>query len=219
MAASEFAVARPRSLWQCVLKTARCALGTRDEHGGEERLDLVWRRVPHRVGQVDRRRPGVDHVFDDAAQEVDVAARRVLRGELHIVRVVAGQADGSDRRVVARLARHVELALEVQVRRGDERVNARPGGGSQGAAGPLDVARARPGQTGDDRTPHGARHRLDGLGIGLGRDREPGLDEIDAQAVQLLARVAPFRGSASSSPAPVPRRAAWCRRSSADQPP
>ena len=120
-AARVFATARPRSSWQCVLHTTWSELGTRLIRPGEERLDLVGRRVADRVGQVDGLGARLDHRLDDVPQEVGIAARRILGGELHVVGEGARQADRVHRHLEAVRARHAQLALEVQVRGGDER--------------------------------------------------------------------------------------------------
>ena len=86
-AASELATASPRSLWQCADSTARVADALAD--GGEHALDVVGQRVADRVGQVDRGRAGVDRRLGDLAQEVQVAARRVLGRELDVVAIGA----------------------------------------------------------------------------------------------------------------------------------
>ena len=41
-------------------------------------------------------------------------------------------------------------------------------------------------QAGDDRPAHGLGDRLDRLEVAVGRDREPGLDDVDAEARELL---------------------------------
>ena len=71
--------------------------------------DLVGRRVADRVGQVDGRAAGGDDRLDDAAQEIAIAARRILRRKLHIVGEPARELDGVDRRLEALLARDAEL--------------------------------------------------------------------------------------------------------------
>ena len=93
---------------------------------GEELADLVRGRVADRVGQVDRRGAGVDRRFDDPAEEIAIAARRILRRKLHIVGELP-RAARRRRRSASRhcLARDAQLALEVQIRRGEERVDPR----------------------------------------------------------------------------------------------
>ena len=75
--ASEFATARPRSLWQWTEKTALSESGTRSRTVRNMLVVFVRRRVADRVGQVDRRRAGPDRRLDAAAEIVDRRARRV----------------------------------------------------------------------------------------------------------------------------------------------
>ena len=100
------------------------AFGTRSRIVRKKSRDLIGRRVADRVRQVDGRRAHLDHRFDDAAEEVEVAARRVLGRELHVVRVLPRVADRVDRRLEALLARHAQLGLQMQIGGGDERVDA-----------------------------------------------------------------------------------------------
>src|SRR5262245_59652930 len=80
-AASELATARPRSLWQWMLRTTLPILGTFSQVA-EAPGDLLRRRVAHRVGDVDGAGAGVDGRLDDVAHEVEVGARAVLGREL-----------------------------------------------------------------------------------------------------------------------------------------
>jgi hypothetical protein len=105
----------------------------------EELPRLVRRGVAHRVGQVDRRRAGLDDGFDDAAQELEIAARGVLGRELDVRGVLAREADGFDRRLEALVARHAQLGLEVEVRGRDERVDAALGRRLDGPGRALEV--------------------------------------------------------------------------------
>src|SRR5260221_402439 len=77
--------------------------------------------------------------FDNAAEEVAIAARRILRRKLHIVGEAARELHGVHRRREALLARDAQLGREVQVRRGEKRVNARARGGGQRARRLLDI--------------------------------------------------------------------------------
>ena len=61
---------------------------------GEHALDIVRQRVADSVGQVDRRGAGVHRRFGDLAEEGQVAARRILGRELHVVAIRARVGDG-----------------------------------------------------------------------------------------------------------------------------
>src|SRR5438128_10525542 len=68
----------------------------------------------------------------------------------------------------------------------DEHVDTEALGTLQCLAGPVDVAGhdAREGR--DDRPAHRVGDLADGLELAVGGDREPGLDDVDVQAGQLL---------------------------------
>ena len=150
----------------------------------EELAGVVGRAVADRIGQVDRGRPVVNRRFDDAAQEVAVAARRIFGRELHIVGELPRAADAVDDLLEARLARHAQLALEMQVRRRQERVDAAALGRLERARRFLDVLRAAAGQRGDHRPAHFARDLARGLRIGRRRDGKAGLDDVHAERVE-----------------------------------
>ena len=183
-AARLLATARPRSSWQCALKTRLVGVGHAPDDLGEEFVGLVRRRVADRVGQIDRRGAGVDGRLDDAAQEIVVAARRVLRRKFDIVGELPGAADAVDDGRQAGLARDAQLALEMQVGRGEERVDAAARGRRQGAGGLVDVQRAASGQGGDHRPADLFGDLRDGLGVGRRGDGEAGLDDVHAERVQ-----------------------------------
>ena len=118
----------------------------------EELADLVGHGVADRVGQVDRRRAGGDHRLDDPAQEVAIAARRILGRKLHIVGELAGAADAVDRSprgTASRVMRSLrsrcrsEVARKVWMRRRSA--------GSSAARRFLDVLRPAARQRRDDR--------------------------------------------------------------------
>ena len=50
----------------------------------------------------------------------------------------------------------------------------------------VDVLESGPGERGDDRAVHRLGDRLDGLEVAVARDREPGLDDVDPEARELL---------------------------------
>ena len=111
-----------------------------------------------RVGQVDRRRPVRDRGFDDAAEEVAVAARGIFRRKLDIVGELPRAADAVDDLFEAGLARDAELLLEVQIRGGEEHVNPLPFGRLERARRFLDVLLAAAGERRNHRASDVARH-------------------------------------------------------------
>ena len=159
-------------------------VGHAADDGLEERLHLVGRAVAHRVGQVHRGGAGRDHRLDDAAQEVEVAARGVLGRELHVGGDVAGAPHRALGGGQALLAADPQLALEVQVGGGDEGVDAGAGGRRERLRGAVDVGVVGPRQRGHHGAPHGRGHRVHGLRVGGRGDGEPGLEHVHAEGVE-----------------------------------
>ena len=112
----------------------------------------------------------------------------------------------------ALLARHAELALQVQVGGRDEDVDAARAAPARAPSRPGRCPsawqRASAAMTGPRIC---VRDHADGLGVGLGGDREPGFDDVDAQASSCRASWS-FSSIASRSRAPARRPAASYRR-------
>ena len=136
------ATASPRSSWQCALKIALSAFGTRCSMSGEELAGFVRRRVADRVRQVDGGRAFADDRLDHAAQEVAVAPGRILRRKLHIVGELPREANRRDGQLEARLARDAQLARQMQIGGREEGVDARARGRLERARRLFDVLRA-----------------------------------------------------------------------------
>ncbi len=157
----------------------------------DHHAEVVREGVPDGVGDVDGGGTGGDDLVDDAPQEVELRARRVLRRELHVVGVLQRPLhalDGlRDDLVLAGVFQH---HVAVDLRGGEEDVDPAAGGAPQPRRGPLDVIGVAARQRGDHRR---VLLRADGVGDGLhrlvvalGRDREPGLDHVDVEAGELL---------------------------------
>ena len=94
----------------------------------------------------------------------------------------------------ALLPRDPQLVFEVNVRGGEKDVDAGPRRAREGGPGAIDVGRNGAGQARDDRPPHGAGDGAHRLEIAVGGDREPGLDDVDAQPIELQREMQFFRG-------------------------
>ena len=129
--------------------------------------------------------PDLDHRFDDAAEEIEVAARGVLGRELHVEGVLARVADRLDRRLEALLAGHAQLGLEVQIGGGDERVNAALRRRLDRPRGPLEIGAMAARQARDDRTADLGGDLAHGFGVGRRGDRESGFDDVHAERIDL----------------------------------
>ncbi len=167
---------------------------------GEELAMIVRCGVADGVRQVDRRAAGGDDRFDDAAQEIAIAPCRILRRKLHIVGKAAGEGDGVDRRFEALVARHAQLARQVQVGGGEKRVNARPLGRRERPRRLFDVLPPGPRQRRDDRPPDRHRDLPHRFRVGRRRDRKSRLDDVDRQARRAPAPSPAFAGTSIEKP-------------------
>ena len=152
----------------------------------QERRVLVRHRVADGVGDVDRRRALVDRRLQDLGGEVDVGAGGVHRAELDVLDQRAGVRDGGAGLAQHVLARGLQLVLDVDVRRGDERVHARALGVAHRLGGALDVGGVGACQARDDRALHLPGDRPYGLEVTRRRDRKTSLDHVDAEPRELL---------------------------------
>ena len=153
----------------------------------EHRLVLVRHRVADGVGHVDRGRALVDRDLDHLGHELDVGARAVLGRELDVVGVLLRVGDGGAGLALHVLLGRLELALDVDVARGDEGVDARPLGVLDRVPGGVDVlnadVRARPQMTGPSTS----------RAIAWTASKSPG--EVIGKPASMMS---------------TPRRASWC---------
>src|SRR5262249_9307096 len=115
-----------------------------------------------------------------------VRAAAVLRRELDVVAVLLGVSDGCAGLADDVLTRCLELALDVDVGRRDERVDARALGELDRAPGGVDVLGRGPREPADHRSLDRLSDRLDRLGVPGRGDREPGLDDVDPEPGELV---------------------------------
>eukprot|EP00906_Rhabdomonas_costata_P015262 RCo021954 len=157
---------------------------------------LVWRGVPHGVGDVQSGGPSLNHSGQHLCEELHVAASRILGRELHVVDQGAGILHSPRRSLHALLAAHPEFVLQVNVAGGQEGVHAVQRGVLHSLAAPQDVLLFRSGQpanphrdsalaVGGDRADL-AGDPLDSLKVTLGGDREPRLANVYPQATELV---------------------------------
>jgi hypothetical protein len=160
-------------------------LGAQAAH---QRAVLVRQRVADGVGDVERRRAGLDRRRQHLDEKGGLAAGGVLRAHLDVLAQLAAERDR-----VAHLRhhlrrRHAELPFHVERRGGDEGVDARSRRAFEGAPGAVDVVAAGAGEGGDDgRVVVGEGtgdlgHTLEVVGA---RRRKAGLDDVDAEAGEL----------------------------------
>ncbi len=153
---------------------------------GEELRVLIGRGVADGIRDVDRRRPALDGDLEHLRGERRIRAGGIHRAELHVVDEALGLRDGRLGALEHVVARVAHLVLDVDVARGDERVDPRPRGIGECLASAGDVGGLRAGQAAD----HGAldltSDRLHGLEVAGARDREAGLDDVDPETGELL---------------------------------
>src|SRR5207248_4649478 len=98
-------------------------------------------------------------------EELELGARGVLGGELHVVAQLARASDARRGEAQDLVLSHVELVLAVNGARGEEHVDAAAGRGSERARGELDVLEIAARQAADARPRHLARPGLDALEV------------------------------------------------------
>jgi hypothetical protein len=147
---------------------------------------LLRHRVADGVGDVDRGRALVERGLQDLRGELDVGPGRVHRAELDVLDQRARVRDGGAGLTEHIGARGLQLVLDVDVRRRDERVHARALGVAHRLGRALDVRRMGTSQAGDDRALDLASDRPYGLEVTRRGDRESSLDHVDAEPRELL---------------------------------
>ena len=145
--------------------------------------------VAHRVGNIDRGGPSRNRRFDHLVHEFGIAAPGVLAGELHVFHQGAGIGHHLWNDLQHLGAALAQLVLQVNVAGGQKGVNALARGRCHGIGASFDVAACGTGQAAN----HGAIGAANLAGNGLhrievarARERKSGLDDVDAQAGQLL---------------------------------
>ena len=151
-------------------------------HGGV----LVGHRVADRVGHIDRRRALVERDLQHLGGELELRPGGVHRRELDVVAVLLGVRDRGAGLSLHVVAGGLQLILDVDVARRDEGVYARALGVLDRVPGGVDVLEAGAREPADDRSVHLASYGLDGFEVARRGDREAGLDDVHAQARELL---------------------------------
>src|SRR3954447_967885 len=156
------------------------------EHAVDQLVELVGRSVADGVGDVERRGTGVDDGLQRLIQVFALRARGVHWRELHVLAVRLRTLDYRHRLFHGPLAGHAKLAAEVDVGGRNKRVNSRPLGVAHGLGAAIDVFRSGAGEPGDDRALYVAGNAADGFEVVRRRDRKARLDDVDAEARELV---------------------------------
>ena len=147
---------------------------------------LVRHRVSDGVRHVDRRGALVERDLQHLGCERELRAGGVHRRELHVVAVRTRLRHGGARLALHVLARRLELVLDVDVARRDERVDARALGVLDRVPGSIDVLGVRARKPTDHRPVHVPRDGLHGLEVARRGDGEAGLDHVDPETSELM---------------------------------
>ncbi len=155
------------------------------EQIGDQRTELIGQRIPHGVRNVDRRGSCGDDRFNDFTEVIPVRPRGIHGREFDVGRVAPGMGYGGPGLFQNLGPRLFQLILQVNVRRGQEGMNARVGRLLDGLPGPVNIFRICPGKTCNLATPDFPGDLLDGEEIPLGSHGKPGFDDIHTQFFQL----------------------------------
>src|SRR5690606_38978307 len=155
---------------------------------------LEWRRVANSVGNVQGRRARPDGGIEDLDHELAVGARRALTGALAVVDEAPGEGNG-----VLHLPQHLPPRpaaplLPVDIRRGDESMDALAVARLDGLRRRLDIATVRSRQTGDRHAgPVRASGDLpNGLEVAWRGRRKAGFDHINTKSDQRIRHIELF---------------------------
>ena len=150
----------------------------------QEVRELLRDRVAHGVRDVHGRRARLDALRQHPVDVLEVRARRVHRRELDVRAVLRRARHLRPRHLEHVLLVLLELVHDVDVRARQEDVDARVLRVPYRLPAGVDVSRHRARQAGDRRAAHLFRDRRHGFEVARRRRREPGLDEVDPQALQ-----------------------------------
>src|SRR6185312_1851786 len=101
--------------------------------------EFIWHGVSDGIGNVHRRRAGLDRRLDHLRQEFELRTRSILGRELHVLAESSGELHPFDRRAQDLLLRHVELVLAVDGAGREEHVDPPARRIRERAGGELDV--------------------------------------------------------------------------------
>ncbi len=153
---------------------------------GDERAELLGIGVAGGVGDVDDGRARGDDRLDHAVEVGRHGSGGVLGVELDVLDEGSGELDRRDGALDRLVLADAQLVAQVRLRDADAGVDARAGGGLERGGGGLDVVGDGARQAADDGgVAHLGADALHALEVAGARDREAGLDDVDAQAHEL----------------------------------
>ncbi len=161
------------------------AVGRMLDDVADQRAVLFRQSVAHRVGQVDGGGPGVDDGLGHAAQKVLVGARGVLGGKFHIRRIACGPFDGGHGHFQHGVGFFAQFVAHVQIRCGQEGVDARRFSPLDGLPAAIDVSGHGPAQARHANVAGLGGDGLHSLEISPAGHGKPRLHDVHAQDFQL----------------------------------
>ena len=151
----------------------------------DDLAELGGNAVAGRVGDVDHVGPQGDHRLDRLDHIVEVGTARVLGRVLHVLAKRPCVRDGFGALLEGLLPRQPELALDVQVGDRHDYVDLRRLRVSDGAPDGVDLVAVGPRERGHGHTPDLPRDAPARVELAGRRAREPGLDDVDPQLLEL----------------------------------
>ena len=155
---------------------------------------FIGSSVTNGVRHIDRTGAMLDGGFYHPRQILPLGTRSVLGGKFHVIRKSAGQLDGVRGDGQGLFPCLAEQMLQMDVRGGNENMDASPFGRLDRLAAGFDVFFHGAGQTGDDGFFQGPGDFFHRLKITRGSRGKPGLNNIHAQLFQLQRHFHFFRG-------------------------
>ena len=150
------------------------------------RLGILLRNVvADGIRHIDRRRTGLDHLIENADQEIDFRAPGIFSREFDIVGVFTRPADRLDRLLNHLIGRHAQLLFHVDRRSRDEGMDTPGLGRLDRLAGAANVVLVGARQRADGRILDDLGNRLDGIEIARRSGGKARLDHIDPHFFQL----------------------------------
>ncbi len=138
------------------------------------------------IGNVHGSRARVDHGLYYLHQKIAIRPGGIFGRKFHIVAERLGQTHALARLFQALFPRDAQFVLEMDIRGGEEYMDARACGPFQSLPGALDIEGAGACQPGNNRPAHGRCNRLYGLKISVGGDRESRFNHVHTQPVELM---------------------------------
>jgi len=149
---------------------------------------LGGKSISHSIGNINGGGASLDDLFQDLAKKIPGGASGVFRRKLHVLAVGLRQSDSVTRLLDTFAPRDLEFVLKVNVRGGEEYVDAGMDSSGERLPGSLDVIAATASQGSNHRPAYGARDGLHGMEISVGSNRKSGFDYIDTQPVEFLSQ-------------------------------